>query len=316
MTWLLLAAAFPALFWQQGPETIPALKRAGIGCVHVPAEQAAAWTESGSCHTPVAPAALQARETLPVPGVRWEINVASATRSPWVDSNGWRFLRAPHGHFVYELPSGKAALAAAEAFAYDADTWLKIDPNDLEPLGRVLAFLKSVRAAGGSVPLPALANFCVDDDGSALVAEVLNLLSRRNLLLRAVAAPEPGCDLNVEIGSQRYPKSLAANPAQFAERLRRDLTDEKRLLRIYGSDVVLGRLIGDGSRARLHLVNYGSSRIEGLRVRVLGSYAKGKLAAFSHDAANLEDYAVLDGATEFTIPEMGVYAVVDLSDPH
>ena len=34
------------------------------------------------------------------------------------------------GKYRYDLPAGKAALAAAEAFAYGADALLKIDPAD------------------------------------------------------------------------------------------------------------------------------------------------------------------------------------------
>jgi hypothetical protein len=47
-------------------------------------------------------------------------------------------------------------------------------------------------------------------------------------------------------------------------------------------------------------------------VRVRGEYAKGTLEAFGIQNALLVDYAVADGGTEFTIPSMNVYAVVDL----
>jgi hypothetical protein len=94
--------------------------------------------------------------------------------------------------------------------------------------------------------------------------------------------------------------------------IRRDLTDEKRLLRIYGSNVVLVHLTGDATQSRLHLLNYGKAVVKGLRVRVLGSYKNGRLSAFEHPGAALEDHSVENGATEFTIPETGTYAVVDL----
>ena len=32
---------------------------------------------------------------LPVPKVEYRINEASASRSPWIDANGWQLLRAP-----------------------------------------------------------------------------------------------------------------------------------------------------------------------------------------------------------------------------
>ena len=76
---------------------------------------------------------------------------------------------------------------------------------------------------------------------------------------------------------------------------------------------MLGRLTGDAARARLHLLNYSGATVEGLRLRVLGPYRKGLLAAAGHDRARIEDHAVDGAATEFTISEMGVYAVVDLT---
>ncbi|HYM13777.1 MAG TPA: hypothetical protein VEU62_23765, partial [Bryobacterales bacterium] len=80
----------------------------------------------------------------------------------------------------------------------------------------------------------------------------------------------------------------------------------------YGSQVVIGRLTGDATHARLHLLNYGRRNVDGLHVRVLGSYAKGTLQAAGMENAKLEDYEIREGATEFGIPAMGVYAVVDL----
>ena len=145
-----------------------------------------------------------------------------------------------------------------------------------------------------------------------MTGEVLNLLARRNLLARVVTAPDPKYELHVRIGSKEYPKAQAADPSAFASLIRRKLTDEKRLLRLYGSDVVLGRLTGDVARVRVHLINYGGGKVEGLRVRVRGAYAHGALAAFGVKNAALVDYYAADDGTEFTIPEMDVYAVVDL----
>jgi len=154
--------------------------------------------------------------------------------------------------------------------------------------------------------LPVRANIGVIDDGSDTMAEVLNLLARHNLLFRVIPAADSKYDLNIR------PVPEATDPYEFAMKTRRDLTDEKRLLRIYGSNVVLARLTGDASQSRVHLLNYGQAAVKGLRVRVLGSYAQGKLAAFAHPGEALADYTVQDGATEFTIPEMATYAVVDL----
>jgi hypothetical protein len=94
--------------------------------------------------------------------------------------------------------------------------------------------------------------------------------------------------------------------------IRQDLTDEKRLLRIFGSDVVLARLNGTDTHVRVHLINYSDRKVEGLRVRVRGVYARGTLVAFGQENGALEDYSAGDGATEFTIPYIDVYAAVDL----
>src|SRR5438105_5668519 len=57
---------------------------------------------------------LSTREALPTPGVTARAGLASPTRSPWIVANGWRFMRHPGAKFVYDVPAGKAALAAAE----------------------------------------------------------------------------------------------------------------------------------------------------------------------------------------------------------
>ena len=101
-------------------------------------------------------------------------------------------------------------------------------------------------------------------------------------------------------------------PSRFATLVRKKLTDEKRLVRLYGSDVVLARMNGDATRVRVHLINYGGGKVDGLRVRVRGEYAQGTLAAFGIQGTALADYTIADGGTEFTIPSMNVYAVVDL----
>jgi len=137
-------------------------------------------------------------------------------------------------------------------------------------------------------------------------------MARRNLLFRVVPAPDPNCDLNVQIGTTEFSKDDAADPFGFATLVRKKLTDEKRLVRLYGSEVVLARMNGDATRVRVHLINYGGGIVDGLRVRVRGEYAQGTLAAFGIQDTALADYTIADGGTEFTIPSMNVYAVVDL----
>jgi len=300
----ILAVALPGLFWEQGPETAEALKKAGVECIHVAPAKLDTWKRAGFCATA---ADLSSYEKLAQPGVEFRPDVASATRAPWVISNAWRLLRAGAKPVYYAAGKGRVELSAAEAFAYGASALVRIDPADLDRFGAMLRFLKRLDSAAQ----PVRANIGFMDDGSPEAGEVMNLFTRRNLLFRVVSAPDPSLDLNIRLGAPEYPRSAAANPSGFASMVRRKLTDDKRLLRIYGSDVVIGRLTGDGSQVRLHLLNYGGKTVEGLRVRLLGQYPSAKLSTPESDAA-VSDLAAAGGTTEFSIPSLGIYAVVDL----
>jgi hypothetical protein len=271
----------------------------------VPAGQEAAWKAAG-----IKAQAFDAGKfvKLPAPGVERRMNVAAATSMPWVDANGWRLERDGRHGYYYDVPWRRAALAAAEAYMYGVDAVVHAEARDLPAFGQMLGFLRSIDGP----ELPVEANIGIIDDGSEETGEVLNLLSRRNLLYRVIGAPDAKYELNVQIGTKEFPKEEAADPAGFATLVRQKLSDEKRLLRIYGSDVVLGRLNGEDGRLRVHLINYGGGDVDGLRVRVRGEYRHGKLKAFAGKDAALMEYAVTDGGTEFTIPRMSVYAVVDL----
>lgn len=249
------------------------------------------------------------REALPSPGIVARAGVASPTRSPWVVANGWRFTRNPGAKYRYDLPAGKALLAAAEAFAYGADAVLKIDPADAPALGAMVTFLEGLPVSD----LPAIADLAVIDDGTAVTGEVMNLLARRNLLYAVVKAPEARYRINIAIGTREYPVREAADPSAFALKIRRQLTDDRRALRIYGSEVVIARLTGDVSRIRLHLINYGGREIEGLRVRIRGVYAAGHAFVFGTGRVELPEQVVTDGGTELSLPRLGVYAAIDLT---
>jgi hypothetical protein len=303
-----LLAALPLVYWPYGVETAPALKQAGIERIAALPDTAEEWRAAGVEVVAMNKAQLQAREKLLAPRVAGRADVASPTRRPWIDANGWRFVRHPAGKFYYDLPAGRAALAAAEAFAYGADAVLKIEQSDLEEVGRMLAFLRALPPND----LPAVADIGVVDDGSPLVGEVMNLLSRRNLLFRPSAPSSSQLRLNIRLGTKDFPQADAANPSDFALKVRRRLTDEQRTLRVYGSEVVIARLTGDGRRVRLHLLNYSGREIEGLRIRLRGSYAKGEAAVAGVGRAALEDHVVADGATEFSLARIRLYAVVDL----
>jgi len=174
-------------------------------------------------------------------------------------------------------------------------------PEELADFGRMRAFLGRIEGPA----MPGLANFGIVDDGSDETAEVFNLMTRRNLLYRVLKAPDPALDLNLR------PKDVS-DPYTYALEARRTLGDDKRLVRLYGSEVVLAHLTGDGKRARLHLLNYSRRPVLGLRVRVRGDWRSVALDVFGRDRAPASEVARREGATEFTVPEMGPYAVAAL----
>ena len=287
---LLLVLSLPCVYWTAGVENRATLEAAGITRLCTEAD-------------------LAQREALPTPGTTARAGLASPTRSPWIVANGWRFTRHPGRKYVYDVPAGKAALAAAEVFAYGADAALKIDPADVRPLGEMVKFLQALP----SVDLPPVADLAVVDDGSAIMGEIMNLLARRNLLFEVVQAPSPRFRINIRIGAPGYPREEAADPSAFALKIRRQLTDDERALRVYGSEVVICRLTADAGRARLHLINYGGREIEGLRIRLRGAYRDGEAHVAGAGRLALEDRIVASGATEFSISRLITYAVIDLT---
>jgi len=256
---------------------------------------------------PLSPAQMT-RELALVPGTVARPGVASPTRAPWINTNGSRFMRKPAVKYRYELPEGKGALGAAEALVYSADAVLQIAPADLSAVCRIATFVKDTP----SIQLPDLADIGIVDDGSAIVGEVMNLFVRRNLLFQIVSAPQPNFAVNVKLGTPEYQVAEAADPSAFALKIRRQLTDERRRMRIYGSEVVVGRLTGDDQRIRLHLLNYGNREIAGLRVRLRGTYRGGDVYVPGQRRVDVIDFNAADGATEFSVPVLTTYAIVDL----
>src|SRR5919199_4309882 len=132
MTALIVALlGLPCVYWTGGIDTKAALAAASITHICVAPEQVEAWRAADFTATPITAADLASRESLPTPGVTARAGVASPTRAPWIVANGWRFSRHPEGRYLYDVPAGHGALAAAEAFAYGADAVLKIDAADL-----------------------------------------------------------------------------------------------------------------------------------------------------------------------------------------
>ncbi|MBO0860978.1 MAG: hypothetical protein J2P21_21340 [Chloracidobacterium sp.] len=307
--------AIPVIYWAAGVETAESLKQAAIEQIAAPADKAEEWRKAGFKVVAVSPDEFIRREKLLTPRITGRANVASATRRPWIDANGWRFVRNTAGKFYYDLPQGKAAMAIAEAFAYKADAILKLDPTnstnsaDLTEAGAMFAFIQNLSGEN----YPPIADIGVIDDKSPETGEVLNLLTRRNLLFKIVTAPAPELRVNIRLGSKEYPKSEAANPSEFAQKIRLRLGDENRGLRVYGSETVICHFTGDGARARLHLLNYGGREVDGLRLRVRGNYSKADVRAFGSGRVEPEDFVREEMATEFSISRMGIYTVIDLS---
>ena len=146
-------------------------------------------------------------------------------------------------------------------------------------------------------------------------ARCMNLLARRNLLFQIVQAPVGAVPhQHRDRQSAAYPLAEAADPSAFAQKIRRELTDEQRTLRVYGSEVVIGRLTGDGRagpaaspqlrRARHRRAAHPAAR----RLRQ-GRGARRRRGS----RARCEDFVVAGGATEFSVPRIGAYAV-DRSD--
>jgi hypothetical protein len=306
---ILLAIAVPLLFWDKGPETAKQLKQAAVENIAVPPAAGAQWKSvSGITAEPVDPQQLK---KLPQPGVQFRRRTASATRAPWVDSNAWRFYRDPSAAYYYDAPGKTAALAAAEAFAYGVRAYVHTDDAGFEPLTGIIQFLDKLKLPD-SEPR---ANIGYIDDGSPESGELMNLLVRRNLLFRLVAKPDPSLDLTVKLGTPEYPKAEAANPSMMAEKVRSNLGDDKRLLRLYGSEVVVGRLVSAPAGDTLFLINYGATRVpvHGIRVRVLGKYSGVKVSGFGAPAESPLDVVRDAKSIEFTLQELGTFAVVSLA---
>ena len=59
-------------------------------------------------------------------------------------------------------------------------------------------------------------------------------------------------------------------------------------------------------------MNYSKRPVKDVRVRVLGAYSRVKLAE-SDPSQTAKDIIVTEGGTEFTVPLLTTYAVVDLN---
>jgi hypothetical protein len=235
---------------------------------------------------------------VPPPGVRTRMNMAMATSAPWIDSNIWKYRRNPKASYISDLKSKPLNIAMAEAFSTGVTLALETTPEQDNEYQQVLAFLKQI-PEGPNTPW---VNFLLQDDQSPQTAEVMNLMARRNLLFR------------VDPQGERAPKGKS--PYDFMQDLREKVGDEKRVLRLFGSELTVAQLTRDGNRVRLHLLNYGTRPVEDLRIRLKGKYSQSKIKVYSYKAAapKLKEFVFEDGSTEFTLESLPSYAVIDLTE--
>ena len=190
-----------------------------------------------------------------------------------VDRRQWLALRArPGGQYVYDARRRARPRSPPPRHSPTAQR----DSQDRSGRPRVDRLDADFSRQPAALDLPAVADLAVVDDGSAATGEVMNLLSRRNLLFEVVKAPSTKYRINVALGGPDYPLQAAGDPSAFAQTIRTQLTDDGRSLRVYGSEVVIARLTGDESHERLHLINYGGRDIEGLRVKLKGGWSAGE----------------------------------------
>ena len=303
-----LLSILPLLLWDEGPATAPQLQKAGIQEIAV-TRDANAWSSTGITTRLIDTSKLTRLNSI---GIDYQIGAAGATAAPWVESNLWRMIRDPGAAFLYDVEAAALPLAIAEAYAGGARSFFQVKPEHLDDFAAAYRFLKQLEAP----TLSPRVNFTLFDDHSPEIDEVMNLLVRRNLLFETTndARGKHGA-MEVRIGSPEYPKTSGADPFVFAAMVRQRIGDPNRLVRVYGSETVLVRIFGDGRSARLHLLQYGDHAVRGLRVRVLGKYPRIRVSAFGQSNSLATDVVVENAATEFTVPELGVFAIVDLESP-
>ncbi|MBV9762995.1 MAG: hypothetical protein JO340_20710 [Acidobacteriaceae bacterium] len=307
MIWL-AAVILPILFWQQGADTAPELRKSGVTHIAVPPAAAADWKTTGIVAEPLD---LASTIKLPAPGVALRMDEASASHVPWVSSNGWRFLRQPTAKFYYDKPSSPA-LAAAEAFTFGGQAFIRPAADSAESLTKMLDFLKTINFDHAE----SINDIRFIDDRSALSGELMNLMVRDNLLFQIVHSRAADSKLTVQLGSKEYPTSTGSDANSLVHRIRTNLTDDKRRIRVFGTSVVIVRVTGGVDQPRVHLLNYGAPahiRIGAFRIRILGRYSKSQFHCFGTPNAQLMDFNAQSDATEFTVPSLNTYAVVDLA---
>lgn len=300
-------ASLLGLFWGAGGLSAQSGTPVSKLRLNVARSDQAKWQDIGLTFTSDTETA--GMEKVSAPRVRVIRDEAAATGVPWVDSNAWRYQLGLQRAFYSELPERTGALALAEAYSYGVEA--AFTPNELDHarVKEMAAFLKTLPPVAGT----SKADIGLVKTSSENLEEVANLMTRRNLLYRAVAAPDPKLALNIKLGTPEFPESEAAEPYEFASKVRGLLTDAKRSIRLYNTSVVLVRLVEHAGGARLYLLNYATHPAKDVQVRVLGNYGSADLHAFGTQLQRIRDFTHLQGGTEFVIPEVNTFAVVDLT---
>jgi hypothetical protein len=231
--------------------------------------------------------------------VRYRMNMAMATSSPWVDSNLWRYQRNPQASYLCDVKGKSVVTALAEGYSTGVKLALQIAPEQQADFDKMTAFLKQI-PEGPSKPW---VNFTVSDDGSVQAGEVMNLLSRRSISYSVV--PKGDYALNAKM----------TNAYEAMQDIREKLGDDKRVLRIMGSELTLAVAAREGNRVRVHFINYGQRPVDHLRIRVLGAFPQSSIKAhlYGDIATKIKDFEAGKDYTEFTLESLGLYGVLDLA---
>jgi hypothetical protein len=102
------------------------------------------------------------------------------------------------------------------------------------------------------------------------------------------------------------------DPDTFANEVKRLLGPDLQPVRLWNGSAVLAHLAqspGSNQRA-LHLLNYGIDPVEELQVQVKGSCRKGEILSPDQSTPVPLKLSLKPGSTEFTIPSLGIYALV------
>lgn len=232
------------------------------------------------------------------PGVRYRMNMASATSSPWVDSNLWRYQRKPQESYLCDTKGKNVVVAMAEGFATGVKLAVQIAPEQNADYDKMLEFLKQI-PDGPSTPW---VNFTVSEDGSFQAGEVMNMLSRRSISYRVASKGDYALT------------SKMTNAYEAMQDIREKLGDDRRVLRLFGSELTLAVAARNGNRVRVHMVNYGQRPVEHLRIRVQGVFREANIKAYLYGgiASKFTDFESGKDYTEFTLESLGPYGVLDL----